>query len=538
MPGLQEELVATGPPGVAHPVVDDEQPRGVARPAPLVGADDDGPGAVRHLDPGVVHRPHPVGGRSAAGDLGIDGARVPGCVEPVEGLEEDGGARPSAARGRGVRRLLAQGRQAGQLADPAEHPLGVPAVAEAVVCRGEPCAVLPGLTGGGSRTGDGVDPGQDLRPRALDVAAADLVVRAVQPPCARVLLDVGGEEDDRAAGDGEVHQGRGVVGDEDVAGPQDRDDLGLEDGVEETHVLRDARVLPHPEPMRPDDEHRAGAVAPVLDGGPVLGRRDAGVGPAVAPRGGVQDDPTAPQRPGRRLEPGQRALAAGVVVTDEQDVGTRLPGDRDGVRRQPEGPCQVARDGLGPCRQQRDPARAPAVHRGHEAPRGGPATDHRQTQSGRAVEVQPLERTAVPELDDDGAGGAIPVDVAEPVGDDDHPGAHRLPQAPGRALAPGGEPGGAGGPHLLGGGGEPDQPDGGVPLEGPSGHRQASVGDAEAAADDPAPGGPRHDRAEGVAHGIQRKGEHLCRVAADEGEGGTGRHTAQPRPSSGRPMAR
>src|SRR5690606_32480473 len=54
---------------------------------------------------------------------------------------------------------------------------------------------------------------------------------------------------------------------------------------------------------------------------------------------------------------------------------------------------------------------------------------HRYLHGDRRVQADALERDAVPELHDEAVGAAVAVDVAEPVGDDQHAGASGRPPA-------------------------------------------------------------------------------------------------------------
>ena len=144
-----------------------------------------------------------------------------------------------------------------------------------------------------------------------------------------------------------------------------------------------------------------------------------------------------PRGPTALLQPGARGLSAVAGTPAVEDVGARLADDLDTGRVDAERARHERSDGGGGDGEQAHPGAPAAVDVGEDLRYGATRTDDGQAHGHGAVEVHPLERAAVPQLDHEGAAGAEPAGVAEAMGEDDDPSARRCPERGERAVISG-----------------------------------------------------------------------------------------------------
>ena len=317
--------------------------------------------------------------------------------------------------------------------DLVQHALGGSAVDPVDVLFAQPGGV-PGDASTERRVGaDGVEVLENVRPRVHVAVVAEDAVVLVQSPLARVLLDIRGEEDRRAVDEGEVVGDRRVVGDEGVDAREHRGDVDELRGAQHPDALRHGGaggVVAESERMDAHQQHGVARLEPTCDERPVLAGGGAGVVGTVAPGGGVEDDAGGIRHRARRLgdEGARGGTQLGRVAPEEGIVADVAHRDHAPLPHA-EGARDAGGDELGRHGEQVDPAARETVRPGEERPHEAVVGDPADAQGGGGVEVQFLERDAVPELHDEGPARAVPVDVAEAVGDDEHPGAERDPEA-------------------------------------------------------------------------------------------------------------
>ena len=117
-----------------------------------------------------------------------------------------------------------------------------------------------------------------------------------------------------------------------------------------------------------------------------------------------------------------------------EHVVAGIAGHDDASARNPERARDPGSDQLGRGREERrSRARPPVAARHHRADQPM-IRQERHPQRGRGVQVQLLQRDAVPQLHGEASAGRVAVDVAEAVGDDQHARAQRRPPAAHRML--------------------------------------------------------------------------------------------------------
>ena len=133
--------------------------------------------------------------------------------------------------------------------------------------------------------------------------------------------------------------------------------------------------------------------------------------------------------------------------------------------------------------------------------------------------MQLLERDAVPELHDEAAAGRVAVDVAEPVGDDEHASAEGRPESAGGVLRDGLETEGARRGQLGISRRQPVEPDvGAESFPGLAIEGERALAEPDARAEGPAATAARDQERRQRTQRVEREAEQLAGVAGAEGE--------------------
>ena len=352
-----------------------------------------------------------------------------------------------------------------------------------------------------------VRPGHDVSP------AAERAVRLVEAAGSGVAGDVGGEEDGRSAGEREVERDGRVVGDHGVDSRQHRVHVAQQAVVEHPHPVAGATgVIAMGERVSAHEQHRVVVLEPGVDLTPRAGIGHGRVVVAVAPRGCVQDD----RRRQLTNQRGQRA-ARSVAIDCVQHVVTRVAGYRDAITRDAERARDAADDAFGRHREQLQLPSGRAVEQAHQRP-AERRRQERRAQRDRRVQMQPLERDAVPQLHDETAAHAVAVHVTDTVRDDDDASAQGEPQPPRAELGDSVEPQRLGLGEFVGRRREPDQAHAVESFAGSTQQRQRALTETDPAAEHPDAAGARHQRGGDRAEHIERQVAQRAQVTRLEAE--------------------
>ena len=203
----------------------------------------------------------------------------------------DAGWRVEARRGF-RRRDRRHRRESAQ--DLGEHALGRMTVWQVEVLLAQPAGVQASLQRlGGVGSPQRLQLGEDPAPGAVLASVCHVAVVAVQSPPLRVLLDVGGEEDDRPVQQSEVEGRRGVVGDQHIDRGQRGGELVQLPRREHPNPRAPGgpvRIVAEPERMRAHQQRAVAALGPRRDPVPLGRARNRGVGSTVAPGRRIEHD--------------------------------------------------------------------------------------------------------------------------------------------------------------------------------------------------------------------------------------------------------
>ena len=408
-------------------------------------------------------------------------------------------------------------------------PLGRAAVEVVDDLVAQPRGVRERLGTRGAVAQHAVESVECLGPGGRGLAARELTVRLVQPAGRPVSGEIRREEDARHLRDGGVEGDRAVVGDEHVEGGQRRRDIGEHIAAEQPDARRVRgafRIRARAEGVGANEQRRARAVGPVGDRPPLVCGRNRSIHRTVAPGRRVEGDRSvvgqsrAARRDQRLRHEGASGLTARLGSAREQHVVARVSRDDDARRRQGERRADARRHELRRHREERDLGRGPPVQPGHEAADPRQRADEGQTSRRPGVEVQALERDAVPQLHDARTAHAEAVDVAEPVRHDDNSRAQRRPETARPALRQSPH---AARPRLGELGvtrGEPRHVPCGVDLARVVVQRERALAEPDARGEDPAAGASRHEHGDERPERIERGASENARVAGAEREAG------------------
>ena len=208
-----------------------------------------------------------------------------------------------------------------------------------------------------------------------------------------------------------------------------------------------------------------------------------------------------------------------------QHVVARIPGGDHAVRCDAEGAHDARCHQFGGDREQSDRASRSAVGARDQRADARVVGEPADAQCGRGVQVQALQRDAVPELDDERTARAVAVGVAEAVRHDDDACAQGRPETAGTVAAHRLEALGSRAVEFGIRSGEPDDAvRGAEALPREPRERSRPLAEADARADDPDPVAARHEPRGNGSEPVEREPEQFAGVPGREGEAGHNRH--------------